>query len=305
MSPRIIRSTLDDVDLIRKVSRRAAYCRFGGEFFAEGGSVEELAKEVHTETIEPGKTFVVASETLDRPPCADLGALIQERTGARASLEDPDIVFQLENTGETFVLGIARNGFKSFSWRLRRPRARRFFLPSAIFPKLACLLVNLSRVEEGEIFLDPFCGTGSLLIESCVMGITAVGFDLTRWIAKGAQMNLNGLSLNQGLVLRADSTSSNLPVRSADGIATDVPYGRASSTKGKTTAAIVTEFTRAAADILDHSDSRKKPKYCVVMHPLGIDFDFDASLFELSEEHHLYVHRNLTRAISVLKRRKE
>ncbi len=117
-------------------------------------------------------------------------------------------------------------------------------------------------------------------------------------------MNLNGLSLDQGIVVRADSTSAPLPLSYADGIATDVPYGRASSTKGKATAAIITQFTRAAADLLDYAESRKKPKYCVVMHPLGIDFDYDASLFELAEEHHLYVHRNLTRSISVLKRRK-
>ena len=266
--------------------------------------MEELAKEVMSDTIAPGQTYVVASETLDRPPCADLGALIQQKTGARVSLEDPDIVFQLEKAKDTFVLGISHNGFKAFSWRQRRPRARRFFLPSAIFPKLACLLVNLSRVQEGEIFLDPFCGTGSLLIESCVMGISSVGIDLTRWIARGAQMNLHGLSLEQGVVLRADSTSAHLPLRYADGIATDVPYGRASSTKGKATSTIVTEFTRAAAEILDHSANGKKPKYCVIMHPLGINFDYDASFFELSEEHHLYVHRNLTRAISVLKRRR-
>ena len=51
-------------------------------------------------------------------------------------------------------------------WVIRRPRARPFFHPAAIFPKLSRALVNLSRVGAGEVFLDPFCGTGSLLLEA-------------------------------------------------------------------------------------------------------------------------------------------
>jgi putative methyltransferase (TIGR01177 family) len=302
LGPRIIESDLVDEPLVSRVAQRAAYCRFGGQIIATGNSAEELAKEIQRDAIEQGKTFVVDSETLDRLPCADLGGLIKEKTGASVSLENPDLVFQLETTGENLVLGLSRSGFKSFTWRLRRPRARRFFLPSAIFPKLACLLVNLSHAKEGELFLDPFCGTGSLIIESCMMGIDAIGIDLTRWIARGAQMNLNGFFLKNGAVLRADSTGMHLPLKPVGAIATDVPYGRASSTKGKDTETILKEFSHAAGEILEASEG-KRPKYCLLMHPASIEFDFDKSAFVLVEEHLLYVHRNLTRAISVLKRK--
>jgi putative methyltransferase (TIGR01177 family) len=304
LAPRIIRSDLEEIDLVSRISRRAAYCRFGGKLLSCGGSIEELAEAIDSETIQGGKTFVVSSETVDRPECASLGALIKEKTNAQVSLENPDFVFQLENTGKDLVLALSKDGFKTFSWRQRRPRARKFFLPSAIFPKLACLLVNLSRVREEEYFLDPFCGTGSLLIESCLMGMNTIGFDLTRWIARGAQMNLKGFSLGLGSIVRADSTNAILPLRFVDAIATDVPYGRASSTKGKETRTIIKEFTRAAGEILDNAiSSLKKPKYCVLMRPSEIDFDYDESSFELCEEHLLYMHRNLTRAISVLRRR--
>ncbi|MGI0090654.1 MAG: hypothetical protein ACREBS_02995, partial [Nitrososphaerales archaeon] len=234
-----------------------------------------------------------------------VGASIKERTLARVSLESPDYVFQIEKVDDGSILALSKTGFKTFSWRQRRPRARKFFLPSAIYPKLARLLVNLSRVREEEYFLDPFCGTGSLLIESALMGMRTIGFDLTKWIARGAYLNLMGLSPES--IIRSDSTHRPLPLTKIDAIATDVPYGRASSTKGKDTSRIITEFSTAAGDLLTVPRGEvavlKRPKYCVLMHPSHIDFDFDKSSFELREQHLLYVHRNLTRAISVLRRR--
>jgi tRNA G10 N-methylase Trm11 len=128
------------------------------------------------------------------------------------------------------------------------------------------------------------------------MGMKTIGFDLTRWIAKGARLNLDGLSLDFESIIRADSTFAHFPLRRVDAVATDVPYGRASSTKGKDTSQIIREFTTAAAGELN-SD-----KYCVLMHPSHVDLDCGSS-FEVSEQHLLYVHRNLTRAISVLRRR--
>jgi tRNA (guanine10-N2)-dimethyltransferase len=300
LSSRVIRSTLDDSKRIDRISKRAAYCRFGGMFLAAADTPKDLIEAISTSSIDPGGTFVVSSETLERPLVGEVGALIKARTSARVSLEDPDNVFQAEQVDRGFVLAVTRGGFKNFSWRQRRPRARKFFLPSAIYPKLACSLVNLSRVKEGEVFLDPFCGTGSLLIESSVMGIRTVGSDLTRWIARGALLNLKGFSLDFEGILRCDATSDGLPFRNVDGISTDVPYGRASSTKGKSTENIVKEFTHAAAEALTKG---RGPKHCVVMHPSHLDFEFERSAFELAERHFIYVHRNLTRAISVLRSR--
>jgi len=301
LTSRIMQCSLHDPNLISKISERAAYCRFGGEFISRGENISDLAADISSSSIDPGKSFVVDSETLDREIEGELGALIKQKTGAMVSLENPDYVFQLETIGKEFVLGVSKTGFKKFSWRKRRPRARKFFLPSAIYPKLARLLVNLSRVKEDEYFLDPFCGTGSLLLESSIMGIKTIGFDLTRWIARGAKLNLKGFSLDFEGIMRCDSTWPDLPLTKIDGVSTDVPYGRASSTKGKDTETIIREFTTALGNLVTVEKEREKPVYCVLMHPHNVTFDYDRSVFELVERHLLYVHRNLTRAISVLK----
>jgi tRNA (guanine10-N2)-dimethyltransferase len=294
---RIAVSDVDSPTKVSKITERAAYTRFGGILVSEDQTPEKLTKGLDVTSIEKGKTFAVDSETLPREIYGEIGGQIKQKTGARVSLRNPDYLFQAEKTDNgNFVMGVSA-GYKKFNWKQRRPRARKFFLPSAIYPKLARFLVNLSRVKENEYFLDPFCGTGSLLIEGSLMGIRSIGIDLTRWIARGALLNLKGFGLEFESIIRADSTSRNFPLCKVDAVSTDVPYGRASSTKGKDTRQIAKEFTQSAADILNPD------KYCVLMHPSHVELQLGNS-FELLERHLLYVHRNLTRAISVLKRRR-
>jgi tRNA (guanine10-N2)-dimethyltransferase len=42
----------------------------------------------------------------------------------------------------------------------RHVRDRPFFSPVSLHPRFARALVNLTQVREGDILLDPFCGTG-------------------------------------------------------------------------------------------------------------------------------------------------
>ncbi len=79
---------------------------------------------------------------------------------------------------------------------VRRPRARAFFHPSALFPKLARLMVNLSAVPAGgETFLDPFSGTCSTVIEACLVGAYCFGLDVDKKMVFGGRRNLRGFGL--------------------------------------------------------------------------------------------------------------
>ncbi len=42
-------------------------------------------------------------------------------------------------------------------------------------PKLARCMVNLTGVKENDLVLDPFCGTGGILIEAGIMGARVIG----------------------------------------------------------------------------------------------------------------------------------
>jgi len=296
---RVVASNILDYDTIEKIEQRSAYCRFGGRLLSWSEGLASLAESIDSTLLNDGMTFSVRSSTVPMQEYGDIGGVIKAKTGCKVSLEEPDYLFHVEKGYSGYFLALSRTGYKQFSWKTRRPRARKFFLPSAIYPKLARCLVNLSRAKEGDLFLDPFCGTGSMLIESSMMGMRTVGMDLTKWIARGALLNLKGFSLDYDSIIRADSTKT-LPIGEIDAVSTDVPYGRASSTKGKETGEIITGFLGALSDSMISSSRRKK--YCVIMHPSHVPLEYDRNSFHLEEQHLLYVHRNLTRAISVLGR---
>jgi len=46
------------------------------------------------------------------------------------------------------------------------------------YPQLAGSLLNYAHVRPGQTVMDPFCGSGTTLVESCLRGVNAVGVDL-------------------------------------------------------------------------------------------------------------------------------
>ena len=77
------------------------------------------------------------------------------------------------------------------------------------YPQLARALINRARLAPGDLMLDPFCGSGTALVESWLLGVDAVGFDvnpLATLIArtKVALLEVPGQSLSAGLDLFED-----------------------------------------------------------------------------------------------------
>lgn len=60
-------------------------------------------------------------------------------------------------------------------------------------PKLAQIMLNLSLAKQDQIILDPFCGSGTILQEALLAGLSAVGSDLNPKVISGAQKNLDWL----------------------------------------------------------------------------------------------------------------
>lgn len=179
-------------------------------------------------------------------------------------------------------------------WSLRRPRSRQFFHPSAIFPKLSRALVNLSRCKEDETFLDPFAGTGSLVIEASIVGARVLALDLSEKMTRGSLANMKHFGQDWLGVMRVDSASP--PITKVDAIATDIPYGRVSSTRGRNTREIIDLALRSLSEVL------RKGSMLVLMHPQTAVVKSTSEL-EVEEEHNLHVHKRLTRTITVLRRR--
>jgi tRNA (guanine10-N2)-dimethyltransferase len=196
--------------------------------------------------------------------------------------------------GKDEYLAVTAPGSMRQGWSRRRPRARAFFHPSAIFPKLSRALVNLTRCREGDTFLDPFAGTGSLAIEASVIGAEVVVLDRAGRMARGASANMHHFRQRWLGVVHADALRP--PLTEVGAVATDVPYGRASSTGGMRRSEVLGRALDAIPGMMAVGAR------LVVMHTDQEPVQAPRSL-DLEEEHSLYVHKLLTRTISVLRRR--
>jgi tRNA (guanine10-N2)-dimethyltransferase len=225
-------------------------------------------------------------------PCLDPRQILKG-VDATVDLKNPDFEFSLVRGKKEYVV-LTKPSEMRQAWSKRRPRARAFFHPAAIFPKLARALVNFSRFREGEVFLDPFSGTGSLAIEAFEAGASVVASDQASKMVLGSLANMRRFGQEWMGVIRADAFSH--PLRQVDAIATDIPYGRASSTRGVDSWDIA-QRTLATMPLLLKRGSRM-----VVMHPQTLRIEGSAEMV-LEEEHHLYVHKLLTRTITVLRRK--
>jgi tRNA G10 N-methylase Trm11 len=56
-------------------------------------------------------------------------------------------------------------------------------------PKLARMMVNLTGLQEGRIW-DPFCGSGTILLEAAVLGFDVIGSDISQNAVYYAEQNL-------------------------------------------------------------------------------------------------------------------
>jgi 16S rRNA G966 N2-methylase RsmD len=214
------------------------------------------------------------------------------RIDSTIDLLNPDYELTLVR-GERDYIAVTEPGGMRQGWSSRRPRSRPFFHPSAIFPKLSRALFNLTRCKVGEVFLEPFAGTGSIAIEASIVGARVAAVDLSGLMARGALSNMKHYSQDWLGVIRADS--AHLPLSRVDAVATDIPYGRASSTRGRSPRDMLELLLPAFADVT------RPGSRVVLMHPQELSVQRSRD-FESEEEHHLHVHKLLTRTITILRR---
>jgi tRNA G10 N-methylase Trm11 len=266
-----------------QISSRIAFARRVGVLLDDPSDAGDLVK---------GKKVRLRNFDLSARPPLDPERILRG-IDAEVDLVEPDFEFTLVRGREDYLALSAPSKMRQ-GWSKRRPRSRAFFHPSAMFPKLARALVNLSRCRENEVFFDPFAGTGSLVIEASLVGARAVGMDLEAAMAGGALSNMHLYHLQGFGVLRGDAFAP--PLRQVDAISTDMPYGRASSTKGRIKEDVMARAVSSLPEILGRGSR------LVLMHPENLAVS-DSSTLDPEEEHQLYVHKLLTRTISVLRRR--
>jgi tRNA (guanine10-N2)-dimethyltransferase len=209
----------------------------------------------------------------------------------RVDLHSPSVDFRLL-VGEEFVLGRVMHKVDRAGLEARKVTNRSFRLPISLHPKLARALVNLARVPSGGLILDPFCGTGGVLLEASRIGLRAVGADIRTSMVVGSRSSLRSLGADADLAA-ADAGRGPWREGAFRGIATDPPYGRAASTRGEPPLDL---YERAFSEF-DRVLPPRRPVSIVL--PSEEAIAVGETHGELVERHTMRVHRSLSRTFCV------
>jgi len=152
----------------------------------------------------------------------------------RNRLIDTGAEIALIRNGADFYLGktLTVQDYRSYSqrdWDKPSPDAKSGMLP----PKLAQMMINLTRDKKTKTIYDPFCGSGIVLQEAMMLGLKIYGSDIApeavkntisnlEWLAKIKKLSAGKISAR---VKEADATKNNWPVLdSSDTVIVAEPY---------------------------------------------------------------------------------
>jgi len=313
-----------DSELLDVLSKRLGMTRCIYEIRGESNPEEEeilkLIKNADIDNImEQGHTFAVRVNVKvknnflaeKKKPLSlaglerKVGEIIKQK-GYKVNLTNPSKTFVLLFTKQTCFFCLLLHSVDKKQFEARKPHLRPFFSPGVIMPKFARALVNLSGIKGKELFLDPFCGTGGILIEAGLIGARLIGIDVQEKMVKGAEENLKAYGLNGDLIV-GDASKIALQDNSVDAIVTDLPYGRSSLVLGSGyfTAESRSGFLKSLyQNALNETHRVLKARGKVVV------ISNSSSIYSLSREHnfialenHKYrVHKSLNRHIAVLEK---
>jgi len=211
-------------------------------------------------------------------------------------LQKPDHEIRAVVTDDHVTVGRKIADIDTAAFEQRKSQYRPFFTGITMHPRLARALVNLSRVRAGELFCDPFCGSGGILLEAGLIGTQVIGGDIEPKMTTGCTKTLEHFHINHFQLFPTDI--GNLPkyVPDVDGIATDFPYGRSTTTKGEHRETLYERAFETIAQLL------KPGRYAVC----GLS---DKHLLSLGERHlrlqavyDIRAHRSLTRSFAVFQK---
>jgi len=262
-------------------------CRY--IFSCDACSLEKRIKDIDWQQICKG-SFYVHTHGLVAGKAKELADIIWDCLKCpKVDIRNPETQLEfIAAKGKVFCGALLWENKERFNER--RPHLRPGFAPTSMQPKLARALVNLSRIQRGKVLLDPFCGTGGILLEAALMGINVVGVDIDAKMLDKSAMNLEAFGIKGYKLLKGDATSIALK---ADTIVTDPPYGKASSLKNRNMGELYESFLENAYTLLPHK------AYLVIVLPNRVKV---RSRFRLIKQIDFYVHKNLTRTITVMKK---
>jgi len=308
--PRVLAAETGE-EIAREAVERAAYVKLCGKLIAEARSDEKSILNVIDESFlaeilsDEDSTFAVRGKRIggakiDRLRIErEMGARILElNPRLKVDLVNPDVVvFSLITPLTTFIGKLIHSKPKHF-FEERVAGRRPFALPSAMQPDFSRAMINLAEVKIGGRILDPFAGTGGIMIEGGLLGYQVYGVEFKKWIAEGALRNLKHYLRGGGFMIIGDARNLMFRDELFDAIVTDPPYGRSTTVPDRSVLSLLESFFDECLPLL------RRGRRMVMASPADIDLERLASDHGLNvaETHLARVHGSLVRKVVVLEK---
>lgn len=244
----------------------------------------------------PAGTFYVRVVGTGKSESEILESEIGKNIGGtgRVSFKNPDFRIRAVLIDQWYLCMVVYERNKK-SFEERRAPMRPFFSPVSLHPKYARYLVNTSGTREGNTVLDPFCGTGGILIEAAMLGRKIIGNDSSLNMVMGTKLNFKYFKIEDYTVYNKDISELNLdfPV---DAIVTDMPYGRSSGIDNHDIVELYRESFKKFYELL------KNGHMCSIIINNVEFLEYAKKYFKVENIVPVYQHKSLIRQFVVIKR---
>jgi tRNA (guanine10-N2)-dimethyltransferase len=254
---------------------------------------QKLLKDLAIETRQSfaGRAKKVHGGCHERNPCSqrEFERLIGTMISGPVSLDNPETEYRAILSEDRCYFGKVLFYVNRGAYDLRNPGKRDFFHPGVMMPRMARTLINLTCAQRGDTMLDPFCGTGGILIEAEMLGMRTLGSDFDPMMISGSRQNVTSSDL-----MLADATHLPFGRQSLDAVVTDFPYGQSVCIKKTDT------MDNLYADTLDEIHRVLKTGHRAVVVTHRDISDIASDHMTVLQHHEQRVHKSLTRRILVL-----
>jgi tRNA G10 N-methylase Trm11 len=96
----------------------------------------------------------------------------------------------------------------------------------AISPRLAKIMINLSKAKPGDVLLDPFCGIGVIVQEALRLGMNTIGIDKDSEAIEGIKKNLAWEKFPQNRYQLINGDSRFIKIKRANVVVSEPDLGK-------------------------------------------------------------------------------
>jgi tRNA (guanine10-N2)-dimethyltransferase len=260
----------------KKIAGRATFVRTCGDIIDTFDDISKIDPPISRPISFVCRTINLSSRKISPSSLEkQAGEVLKNRWGSKVSLSNPHLTVYLIITDSEQYLGCADAKIE--------PKLPTKIIkhPHELDLKLSRCIVNLSQLKEGKTLCDPFCGTGTNLLQAESMGIKSIGIDFDKIMCNITRKNLAANGFDSKVINSGFEEMRNIK---SDAIVTDLPYGISSRSS--------VSPKKLIKDFVSMVPKRKK---LVMVYKKGLDVE------EMSKakKYEIYRHKSLTRVIAV------